>query len=194
MRAVMCQAGFKYVIRHKDDRRVLGGDGVRAVNKRDPDRKKPDRVFRRRDGQRIDVWEQFEVPGGRRTVVFQKFYASHAEGSCVTNLPAEVASSEAVTTLMMERWSEENTGFHELAGQLNLDRAYVHKKKPNAVWTVVALALIGYNAWQAYLYKVLRLDPLRPARTWADLRFDMWVSLGSGQRCNCCEPRATGPP
>jgi hypothetical protein len=33
------------------------------------------------------------------------------------------------------------------------------------VWTVVAVALIAYNAWQAYLYKVLKRDPMWPERT-----------------------------
>ncbi|MEB3329944.1 MAG: hypothetical protein VKQ33_11990 [Candidatus Sericytochromatia bacterium] len=102
------------------------------------------------------------------------------------------AAIAAVATLVMERWSQENTGFHELAGQLNLDRAHVHKGRANAAWTVVAVALIAYNAWQAYLYRVLKLDPMRPGRTWGDLRRDMWSSLGEREA-----PLAlptTGPP
>jgi hypothetical protein len=93
---------------------------------------------------------------------------------------------------MMERWSQENTGFHERLRQMKLDRAYVHKGRANAVWTVVAVALIAHNAWQAYLYKILKLDPLRPARTWGNLPRDLWSSLGT-----CEESRAhptTGPP
>lgn len=192
MRTAITKAGLYYVIRHKDVRRQPGGDGVRAVDDRDPKRERPDGVFRRRDGQRVDVWQSFEAPAGRRTVVFRRLGEKTVEGACVTNLPAAMASPAAVATLMMERWSQENTGFHELAGQLNLDRAYVHKGKANAAWTVVALALIAYNAWQAYLYKILGLEPMRPARTWQDLQFDMWVGLGA--RPPTAETHATGPP
>ena len=109
-----------------------------------------------------------------------------------TELPEAIAPPQAVATLMMERWSQENTGFHERLRQMKLDRAYVHKGRVNAVWTVVAVALIAYNAWQAYLYKVLKRDPLRPERTWGNLQRDLWSSLGT-----CEESRAhptTGPP
>jgi hypothetical protein len=190
MRAAIVKAQMAYVIRHKDPRRALGGDGVKAITARDPSRERPDRVFRRRDGQRVEVWQAFEAPEGRRTVVFRRPGA--VEGACVTNLPAAIAPPEAVATLMMERWSQENTGFHELAGQLKLDRAYVHKGRANAAWAVVAVALIAYNAWQAYMYKVLGLDPMRPVRTWGDLRRDMWSSLG--EREAPLALHATGPP
>jgi hypothetical protein len=66
------------------------------------------------------------------------------KGACVTNLPEAIAPPQAVATLMMERWSQENTGFHERLRQMKLDRAYVHKGRVNAVWTVVAVALIAY--------------------------------------------------
>lgn len=176
MRAAIKRTEMAYVIRHKDPRRALGGDGVRAIQARDPEGVKPDGVFQRRDGQVVKVWQAFEAPQGRRTVAFRRPGAD--QGACVTNLSAAVAPPEAVATLMMERWSQENTGFHELAGQLKLDRAYVHKGRANAAWTVVAVAFITYNAWQAYLYRVLKLDPTRPGRTWGDLRRDMWSSLG----------------
>jgi len=190
VRRVSVQAGMHYVIRHKDHRRTPGADGVRAIQTRDPGLKTPDRVFKRRDGKRIEVWQAFEAPQGRRTVMFRR--AGVEKGACVTNLPEAIAPPQAVATLMMERWSQENTGFHELVGQMKLDRAYVHKGRANAVWTVVAVALIAYNAWQAYLYKVLKLDPLRPERTWGNLQRDLWSSLGT-----CEESRAhptTGPP
>jgi hypothetical protein len=190
MRAAIVDAQMAYVVRHKDPRRALGADGVKAISRRDPDRQMPDGVFHRRDGQRITVWQAFEAPEGRRTVVFRR--PGVVEGACVTNLPAAIAPPEAVASLMMERWSQENTGFHELAGQLKLDRAYVHKGRANAAWAVVAVALIAYNAWQAYLYKVLGLDPLRPARTWGDLRRDMWSSLGAREARLALH--ATGPP
>jgi hypothetical protein len=192
MRAAITNADLHYVIRHKDPRRQPGGDGLKALAARDPNRMHPDAVFRRRDGQRVEVWQQFEAPDGRRTVVFRRPETKTVEGACVTNLPAAVAPPAAVATMMMERWSQENTGFHEMAGQLNLDRAYVHKSKANASWTVVALALIAYNAWQAYLYKVLGIEPMRPARTWRDLQFDMWAGLGT--RHEKAGARATGPP
>lgn len=190
MRSAIARTGMAYVIRHKDPRRALGGDGVRAIQARDPEGVRPDGVFKRRDGKVVKVWQAFEAPQGRRTVTFRR--PSADQGACVTNLPASVAPPAAVAMLMMERWSQENTGFHELAGQLNLDRAYVHKGRANAAWTVVAVALIAYNAWQAYLYKVLRLDPLRPGRTWSDLRRDMWSSLGA--RDAALALQATGPP
>lgn len=190
MRSVIRQAGFSYVIRHKDKRRSPGCEGLKSIEKRDPERKKPDGVFLHRDDHRVDVWQEFEAPNGRRTVAFS--LRDGSLGACVTNLPEQLASPCAVTILMMERWSQENTGFHELAGQMNLDRAYVHKGRANAVWTVVAVALIAYNAWQSYLYKTLGIDPMRPERSWADLRIDLWCSLGD--RNHGDDHRATGPP
>jgi hypothetical protein len=190
MRSAIRHAGLLYVIRHKDPRRSPGGEGVKAIQNRDPDRQRPDGVFLHRDGRRVAVWQTFEASQGRRTVAFS--LGDGSLGACVTNLPAELASPQAVATLMMERWSQENTGFHELAGQMNLDRAYVHKGRANAVWTVVAVALIAYNAWQSYLYKTLGLDPMRPERSWQDLRIDLWCSLGDRQDGNA--HRATGPP
>lgn len=190
MRSAIVCSGLSYVIRHKDPRRSPGGEGVKAVQNRDPGRQKPDGVMIRRDGRRVAVWQAFEAPQGRRTVAFT--LGDGSLGACVTNLPAELASPQAVATLMMERWSQENTGFHELAGQMNLDRAYVHKGRENAVWTVVAVALIAYNAWQSYLYKILGIDPMRPERSWADLRIDLWCSLGD--RDHGDDHHATGPP
>jgi hypothetical protein len=145
VRRVSVQAGMHDVIRHKDHRRTPGADGVRAIQTRDPELKTPDRVFKRRDGKRIEVWQAFEAPQGRRTVMFRR--AGVEKGACVTNLPEAIAPPQAVATLMMERWSQENTGFHERLRQMKLDRAYVHKGRANAVWTVVAVALIAYNAW-----------------------------------------------
>jgi hypothetical protein len=40
-----------------------------------------------------------------------------------TELPEAIAPPQAVATLMMERWSQENTGFHERLRQMKLDRA-----------------------------------------------------------------------
>lgn len=190
MRYAIVNAKLHYVIRHKDPNRSPGGEGVEAILERDPERKKPDGVFLHRDGHRVDVWQEFEAPNGRRTVAFS--LRDGSLGACVTNLPEQLASPCAVTILMMERWSQENTGFHELAGQMNLDRAYVHKGRANAVWTVVAVALIAYNAWQSYIYQTLGIDPMRPGRSWADLRIDLWCSLGD--RDHGDDHHATGPP
>ena len=78
---------------------------------------------------------------------------------------------------MEARWWIENACYHETAGQWNLDRAYVHKDRPTAVWAIVALVFIAFNLGQAYAYRELRLAPERPVRTYCQLRRDLWDTL-----------------
>jgi hypothetical protein len=66
--------------------------------------------------------------------------------------------------LMQKRWFIES-GFHELAGELDLDRAYVHDGRPNATVAIVGLAFMANNALQAFLYRAIGLTPGRTERT-----------------------------
>ena len=89
---------------------------------------------------------------------------------------------------MEARWEEEST-FHELAGEYGLDRAYIHSGRPNAVWAVTALAFLAYNAMQVFIYRHLGIDPSRPQRTFGDILRDFMETLSAfGPR-----PRARAP-
>lgn len=98
-------------------------------------------------------------------------------GACITDYTPKEVPAVAIALLMETRWWIENTAFHELAGQWSLDRAFVHSGRPKAVVAIVALALLAYNALQAYLYRELGINPSRPERTLGDIRRDFWETL-----------------
>lgn len=176
-RACVREAGYHSVVRHKDPRRQPGGDGKARLDKRDPRRESPLLRFKGANGRRYEVWEEEETPDGRRYVEVLCPDDPGAGGGCVTSLPKSAAHAAAIGLLMEARWWIENACYHETAGQWNLDRAYVHKDRPTAVWAVVALVFIAFNLWQAYAYRELRLSPERPARTHGQLRRDLWETL-----------------
>lgn len=172
------RAGFNTVVRHKTPVRQPGGNCRKALDRRDPQREKPDGRYAERGGRKYKWWSQTETLGVRRYVeVVCDDGGAVRRGGCVTDLPADTVPAMAVAMLMETRWWIENTGFHELAGQLAFDRAFIHAGRPTAVWVIAALVLVAYNAWQAYLYRHLKVDPGRPTRTWGDFRHDLWESL-----------------
>lgn len=171
-------ADYHTVIRHKNPKRQPGGVCKKALNRRDPTRGHPDGHFKERGGRSYQWWVEEEIE--RRYVEVRREDASGTvqQGACVTELPADSASAMAVAMIMESRWWVENTGFHELAGQLAFDRAFIHAGRERAVWVIAALVLVAYNGWQSYLYRHLGLDPTKPRRTWGDFRRDLWESLG----------------
>jgi hypothetical protein len=176
------QAGWHYVIRCKKENQDPGKTAVTALDRRDPDRCRPDQVHTTPDGTRYECWE--EAHHGWRYVACRRTRSTSGrtqvtEGACVTDLPVDQAPPVAVAMLMETRWSIENTGFHEMVEAWDLDRAYAHSGKPCAVWAIVLLALLAYNAFQAYVYRDLGLDPAKPRRTLKALRIDFWESLGT---------------
>ena len=190
------EAGFRSVVRHKREDRQPGSGLKRRLEARRPSpRTKPDGWHRdNRRGYTYAYWVEQEPHSGRRYVEVHRTDAKGGvmTGGCVTDLPADFAPAMAVAIIMEARWWIENTGFHELAGQLNLDRAFVHQGRATGAWAIVLLALLAYNVWQMYLYRHLGLDPKKPRRTWGDLRRDLWESLhhllrrgflGSSPRC-----------
>jgi hypothetical protein len=186
-RACVREAGYHSVVRHKDPRRQPGGDGKARLNKRDPNRENPLVRFTGARGRHYEVWEEEEVSGGRRYIEVLCPDDPGAGGGCVTSLPKSAAHAAAIGLLMEGRWWIENACFHETAKQWHLDRAFVHKGRPIAVWAIVALVFIAFNLWQAYVYRELRIAPERPARTHRQLRFDLWESLARS-------PRQLAPP
>lgn len=179
-RTAVREAGFRSVVRHKDEKRQPGGELAARIARRDPEREKPD--GRHQDpvtGRHYDYWTEQEPHNGRRCVRVRrtgpKGKGPMQFGALVTDLPSNIPAM-AAWIIMEMRWNQES-GFHELAGQLKLDRAYVHKDRPMAVWAVVLLALTAYNVWQGYIYRRLGLDPTKPGRTWGDLRRDIFESL-----------------
>ncbi len=174
-RRLASAAGYRTVVVHKNDLRDPGRSAARALERRDPNRSSPDSIHRTpRACYRL--WE--ESAGGRRLVEVRR---SDAKGEwktqAMTDLPASEASSAAVGLLVEERWGIENTGFHELVGAWNLDRAYVHAGRPTAAWAFVTLALLAYNVFQLFAYRHLKLDPMRPERSLRALRRDLATTL-----------------
>ena len=180
-RSAVREAHFKCVVRHKNADRQPGRALAAEVDRRDPKREKPNCSHRDPvTGRRYDYWTEQEPHGGRRYVEVRRTGPKPSDpvrtGALVTDLDASIPAMAAWIVMEM-RWIQENTGFHELAGQFDLDRAYVHKDRPTAAWAVVLLALTAYNVWQGYLYRRLGLDPAKPGRTWGDLRRDIFESL-----------------
>lgn len=175
-RSMAAKAGYATVIVHKDECRDPGRSGARALERRDPQRTSPDWKHVDR-GSRYRVWEE-DVEGRRLVEVRRTDAKGEWKTQCVTDLPASRAPAVAVGMLIEERWGIENTGFHELVGAWNLDRAYVHAGRPTAAWAFVTLALLAYNVFQLFAYRHLKLDPARPERTLQALRRDLVVTLG----------------
>lgn len=173
-------AGYRTVIRHKREDRQPGADLAARVQRRDPKRENPD--GRHKDpvnGCRYEYWCEQEPHQGRRYVEVRRTdpKGKVQVGALVTDLPSSNVPAMASAILMEMRWWIENTAFHELAGQLSFDRAYLHKNRATGAWAVVLLALVAYNAWQMYVYRNLDIDPQKPRRTWGDLRRDLLESL-----------------
>ncbi len=180
-------AGYHWVIRQKDQRRGTWMLLKARIDAKDPDREAPQQChhdpYKR---QRYDCWSEAECPGSisRRYIEFRRTDRPvkgrppevHT-GACVTDLPAKEAPAVAVAMLMNARWGEENTGFHELAGEWKLDRAFVHAGRPTAASAIVALGLMAYNAMQAVVYRYLHIDPWKPMRTIGDIKRDLFESL-----------------
>jgi hypothetical protein len=181
-RACARKAGYDTVVRHKDKRRQPGGDCKARLDKRDPRRERPLVRFTGVGGRKYEVWEEEESPAGRRYIEVYCPEDPRAGGGCVTNIPKSAAHAAAIGIIMESRWWIENACFHEIAKPWHLDRAFVHKGRPTAVWAIVALVFIAFNLWQTYVYRELRLPPERPPRTHGDLRFDLWETLGQMPR------------
>ncbi len=178
-----CQdAGWYRVVRCKKGQIDPAKTALAVLNRRDPDRLRPDQSYTAPDGTLYECWAYAHlgwryVECRRTRTVAGRRQVEH--GACETDLPTDQASPVAVAMLMEARWSIENTGFHELAGAWDLDRAFVHAGKANAAWAIVLLALLAYNAMQAYVYRELGIDPLHPDRSLTAIRRDLWEDLGT---------------
>lgn len=187
---------FATVARHKDPRRYPGGDLKASIDRRDPERTRPDGVRRDRStGCLYEYWFAHETHGERRYVEVRRTGGNKPTtvGGCVTDLPAEKVPALAVGYVMETRWWIENTGFHELSGQFGFDRALVHQNRANGAWACALLGLLAYNVWQLYVYRELKLDPRRPARSWVELRRDLWESLHTLVAAKLYWPEARAP-
>ena len=194
-RTTVREAGFRSVVRHKREDRPPGSELAREVDRRDPQRQRPDGWHHDKvTGKRYRYWVQQEPHHGRRYIEVHRSGPKDKDpvqvGALVTDL-ADTLPAMVAGIIMETRWNQENTGFHEFAGQLGFDRAYVHKGRPTAAWAVVLLALTAFNVWQSYLYRRLGLDPAKPRRTWGDLRRDIFESLNQLLRR---PPPVTSPP
>jgi transposase len=170
------------VYRHKDERRDPGRSGRATLDRHDPQRQKPD--GRHREGP--TCYEGWDVPEGncrylevRRTRPLPKGREGQAiqVGACITTWPARSAPWAAIAIIMETRWYIENTAFHELAKPWAWDRGFAHQNRPTAVWAMAGLALVAFNAFQAYVYRHLKLDPAKPQRTLLDIRRDLFETL-----------------
>ena len=171
------QVGYDVVHRQKNELIDPGRSARRTLDRQDPQRQRPH--GRHREGKRR--YAAWDVPAdGRRYVEVHRTNDDKVHvGACMTSLPARRAPAIAVAMIMETRWWIENTGFHELAGAWSFDRAFVHAGRPKAAWAFVALALTAFNAFQAYIYRNLKLDPQRPERSLVALRRDLFETLAA---------------
>ena len=185
VRALARKAGYYTVVRHKDKRRDPGRTCKKTLDKRDPDRSDPDRVYKEIERRRrYECWQEVTPTGDRRYIEARRITRPKNpekppevhQGACITDLPADKVPPIAVAMLMEERWSIEST-FHELAGEYGLDRAFVHSGRPNAVWAIAGLAFLAYNALQTFVYRHLGIDPRKPHRTFGDILRDFLETL-----------------
>lgn len=146
------------------------------------------------------LYETWEVPAGKGLRLIRvhrtRKVGEHKQiqdGACITDLPLDPARPVAVALMMETRWWIEDTGFHELAGPMHLDRAFVHVGRPTAARAIVTLAFLAYNALQSYVYRHLGLNPKRPKRTMGDIKRDLFETLAQF-RCRRSFGRAPPAP
>lgn len=183
-RSLALKSNYHFVVRHKNGNIDPGRSAKKEIDKYDPNRTCPKREYRDYDRKQtyacwehtgpLDGWRYVEA---RRTRTLKKGTVEVQTGACITDYTPKEVPAVAIALLMETRWWIENTAFHELAGQWSLDRAFVHSGRPQAVVAIVALALLAYNALQAYLYRELGINPSRPERTLGDIRRDFWETL-----------------
>ena len=172
--------GYRLVHAHRDTRRDPGRTARRELDARDRRREKPDITYRDvRNGNHYAVWEQTIREGSQRYI---EAIRTGKDGTVhkaviITDLPVVSASAVAAVILYETRWWIENSAFHELAGRWSFDHAFVHKGRPAAVLTFVALAILAFNAMHVYVYRHLHRQPgvrPRPLSAYrADLRETM---------------------
>ncbi|MBU6427375.1 MAG: transposase [Cyanobacteria bacterium REEB65] len=178
------KAGYRFVIRHKNKNIDPGKGFKRAVDRRDPDRTMPDQRYAETSSRRrYECWDEADpslglryVEDRRTTRAVRSGEEGVHKGACITDIPKEQAPAVAVAMIMETRWSIES-GFHELVGEWCMDRAFVHSGRPTAVLAIVCLAFVAYNAFAAYIYRSLGINPRRPERTFGDVRGDLWITL-----------------
>jgi hypothetical protein len=162
-RALARKHDYRVVHAQKDERRDPGRTARRALDTRDPDRKRPDWTYTdQKTGVVYAVWEQPIAEGARRYIDStrtSKDGKTFHRATLVTNLPKEKANAVAVVLLYESRWFIENQAFHELAGRWSFGHAFVHQGRPAAVWAFVALAILAFNAMQMYVYRHLHRQP-----------------------------------
>lgn len=187
VRTLARKADYYTVIRHKDEHRDPGRTCKKTLDRRDPDRSNPDRVYKETQRRRrYECWQEVPPTGDGRYIEARRTTRPKnpdkplevLRGACITDLPADKAPPVVVAMLMEERWSIEST-FHELVGEYGLDRAFVHSGRPNAVWAIVALAFLAYNALQTFVYRHLGIDPRKPQRTFGDILRDFLETLSA---------------
>jgi hypothetical protein len=168
---------YRSVLVHKVDRSTYGKAARAALDRRDPERVRPDYKHHAGRGVHYHVWDQ--AAGGRRLIEVRRNDRSGKtwKSQAMTDLPADQIHAVAVGLLLESRWEVENKGFKQLVEDWNLDRAYVHAKKPRAVRAFVALALLAYNALHQFIYRVLGLDPVEPERALQAVRRDLIHTL-----------------
>lgn len=184
------ELGYRSVVVHKTDNHDPARTAERNLAARDPDRLRPDVTYRPGPRTCYRVWEE---PAGRRRLVEVRRSGPRGtwKSQAMTDLPPEHAHPVAVGILLEERWDVENTGFKQLVCDWNLDRAYVHTNKPSAVWACAMLALLAYNVFHIFVYRVLGLDPHAPQRPLQALRRDLLHS--AGDLATRGPPRARAP-
>jgi len=175
-RSLARKNGYRVLHAQKDKRRDPGRSARRALDARDPQRLKPDWNYKdRASGEMYAVWEQ-PLPEGQRRYIealrTSKDGTVH-KATLLTDLKKESANAVAIVLLYESRWWIENTAFHELAGRWSFDHAFVHKGRPAAAWTFVALAILAFNAMQVYVYRHLHKQPGAKPRSLKAYRNDL---------------------
>lgn len=172
------ELGYRSVVVHKTDNHDPARTAERNLAARDPKRCKPDARHRPDPKTEYRVWD--EPAGGRRLIeVRRSCNGTEWKSQGMTDLPREHGHPLAIGILIEERWDIENTGFKQLVTDWRLDRAYIHAKKPTAVWACVNLALLAYNAFHYFVYRILKLDPDDPERTLQAFRRDLIHTVGT---------------
>jgi hypothetical protein len=171
-RRLVFGCGYRSIVVHKVDNSSFAVKARKALVERDPFRHRPD--FKHHPDRQVAyrVWEQ---PAGGRWIVEVRRQDRRGEwkSQAITDLPRAETHPVAVGIIVEERWEVENKGFKQLVEDWNLDRAYVHTDKPQAVRAFVALALMAYNVFHQFVYSILRLDPYEPVRPLQALRRDL---------------------
>ncbi|HHW41391.1 MAG TPA: transposase [Syntrophomonadaceae bacterium] len=94
----------------------------------------------------IEIKHGYAIVGGKRQEAIQK-----REILVATTMSKQEATPELIREIIHRRWEIENTGFHELKGNWNMEHCYIHQEVASQV--ILWFMLLAVNLFWLFLYR-----------------------------------------